>query len=515
MEPPARTSGPALRWATLALGALTFGVLLAARNIADGDLWAKLAVGAEVWLRGELPTRDRFAFTPTLPNYVDHEWGAGLIFYAVLRLVGPGGLMALKIALALGALFAALATARRLGANWNALLVLALPAAACLVPGYGPVIRSHTFTYCFFGVTLLCLELIRSGRSRAVIPLTVVMAVWTNVHGGCVAGLGTIGVYAAWALVERKQVRPMLLALAAGVLATFLNPHGPKFWLVLLPGVLHPRERITEWQPLPLWADDPFLAFRLLFLAVLVIVALGWRRTEKPSWPGLVMLALTAFLGWRSRRHAPFFAVATLAFAAPFLEAAGAALAEKFRAKLKPAVAVLALYGLVAAYGAAQFLPRASFVVLAPIPHDPVREMDILSLAGAEGNLATPFGWGSYCAWRLHPRVKISMDGRYEAAFPESTFQLNNDFYERRGPNWDRLIREFTVDYVLLEYHQERLRPADLLDKGYVLIWENPGWSALLAREQHAAKLRAVATNLPPTTINPLDATIPEKWWPR
>lgn len=512
MPDAAPTPRNSLCWATLALGALTFGVLLAARNIADGDLWAKLAVGAEVWLRGALPDHDRFAFTPTLPSYVDHEWGAGLVFYGVLRFLGPGGLMALKILLALGALFAALAAARRLGTNWNALFVLALPAAACLVPGYGPVIRSHAFTYCFFGVTLLCLELIRGGKNLAVIPLTIVMAIWTNVHGGCVAGLGTIGVYTAFSLFVRKQFKPMLIACIAGFLATFANPHGPKFWLVLLPGVLHPRTRITEWQPLPLFANDPFLAFRILFGVVLIVVALGWRRTEKKSWPGLVMLALTAYLGWRSRRHAPFFAVATLAFVAPFLEAAGAALVEKLRPKLKPAVAVLALYGLVAACVAAQSLPRASFVVLAPIPHDPVRETDILSLAAAEGNLATPFGWGSYCAWRLHPHVKISMDGRYEAAFPESTFQLNNDFYEKRGTNWDRLIREFPVDYVLLEYHQERLRPADLLDKGYVLIWENPGYSALLALEKHAARLKEVAANLPPTTINPLDATIPEKW---
>jgi len=514
---PDSNSAPSssLRWCVVLLGSISFAVLLAAHNIADGDMWARLAVGAEVWLRGALPERDHYAFTPTHPYYVDHEWGAGVVFYGVLRLFGPAGLMGLKILLAFGALFAALAAARRLNANWNALLILAIPAAACLVPGYGPVIRSHAFTYCFFGVTLLCLEFIRAGRQLAVIPLTLVMGIWTNVHGGCVAGLGTIGVYTAFALLQRQQIKPMLLASATGFLATLINPHGIKFWAVLLPGVLHPRTRISEWQPLPLFANDPFLAFRILFLIVLLLLALGWRRTEKKSWPGLVMLALTAYLGWRSRRHAPFFAVATVAFVVPFLETAAAVLVERFRARIKPAVALLALHGLVAIYVAVQFLPRATFVVLAPIPHDPVREMDILSLAQAEGNLATPFGWGSYCAWRLYPRVKISMDGRYEVAFPESTFELSNDFYEKRGANWDRLIRDFTVDYVLLEYRQERVRPGGLLDKGYVLIWENPGNSALLALEKHAPKLRQVVAELPPTTINPLDASIPEKWWPK
>jgi len=144
-----------------------------------------------------------------------------------------------------------------------------------------------------------------------------------------------------------------------------------------------------------------------------------------------------------------------------------------------------------------------------------VREVDILSRAEAVGNLATPFGWGSYCSWRLYPRIQVSMDGRYEAAYPESTFQLNNAFYEKRGANWDRLIRDYPVDYVLLELGGEPLRPGDLIAAGYVLIWENPGQSALLALPKHAEKLKQVAASLPPTTINPFDAAIPESWWPR
>jgi hypothetical protein len=502
-----------MRGLAFALGVLSFAVVLAAHHITDGDLWAKLALGAHVWLRGGLPRHDTFAFTPTLPEYIDHEWGAGAVFFGLLKWFGPASLMGLKMALAFGALLAALAAGRRLGASWNALLWLAIPAAACLLPGYIPVLRSHTFTYCFFAATLWCLESLRAGKKWPLFVQPLVLLVWANVHGGCVAGLGTVAVYTAFALFARRRFRAMLFVSFACLAVTFINPYGLKFWPNLLPAVLHPRSRIAEWQPLPLFANDPFLAFRVLFVLVLVLLGAGWRRVANKSWPGLVMLALTACLGWRSRRHAPFFAVATLAFVGPFLPAALAGLGERVRAWWKPAVATAALYGGVAILVAARFLPRASFEILAPVGHDPVREVDLLALAGAEGNLATPFGWGSYCAWRLHPKIKISMDGRYEAAFPESTFQLNSDFYDKRGPDWDRLLREYPVDYVLLEFTQERLRPPDLLDRGYVLIWVTEGSSALLALEKHAAKLRQVAANLPPTTVNPLDATIPEKWW--
>src|SRR6516164_9778118 len=111
------------------LGILSFGILLCSRHIADGDLWAKLALGADVWKYGALPHHDVFAFTPVLPQYVDHEWGAGTIFFGLLKFFGPASLMWLKIVLAFGALGAALLTGRRSGCGWAPLLILAIPAA--------------------------------------------------------------------------------------------------------------------------------------------------------------------------------------------------------------------------------------------------------------------------------------------------------------------------------------------------------------------------------------------------
>ena len=54
-------------------------------------------------------------------------------------------------------------TGRR-GYGWNSLLVLAIPCGACILTGYVPVVRSHVFTFFFFGTTLLCLAEIRAGR---------------------------------------------------------------------------------------------------------------------------------------------------------------------------------------------------------------------------------------------------------------------------------------------------------------------------------------------------------------
>lgn len=501
------------------LGVFAFATALAAHHVADGDLWGKLAIGAHFWRFGTVPDHDLFAFTPVLPHYIEHEWGAGTIFFCVLKFFGPPGLMLLKIFLAFGALLAAFATGRRNGASWETLLLLAVPVAWVEMLGYIPVIRSHAFTYCFFAMTLLALEALRAGKKWPLFVLPPIFLFWSNVHGGFVAGLGTVGVYTVFSLLEKTHFRRFLLAGSLCAAATLINVYGLKFWPYLLPAILMRRPAISEWQPLPWLGNDIFNSFRLLFLLVLVAVAFGWWRVARKNFPGLVMLGITAFLGWHSRRHAPFFAVATLAFAGPYfqalLAASAARLHERSKKILQPARTVAALYAALALYAAAKLLPQASLDVLAPVGHNPVREADILARAGVTGNLATPFGWGCYCSWRLFPAIRISMDGRYETTFPESTFALNNRFYDKSGADWDRLIRDYHVDYVILELSDEALRPEDLVVRGYVLVWQNGGSSALLCLPEHAEKLKLAAAALPPTTINPLDARIPDTWWPR
>jgi hypothetical protein len=107
------------------------------------------------------------------------------------------------------------------------------------------------------------------------------------------------------------------------------------------------------------------------------------------------------------------------------------------------------------------------------------------------------------------------MDGRYETTYPESTFELNDRFYDKRGAHWDQLIRDYRVDYIILDFREGRLRPSDLTDHGYVLIWLTEGRSALMALQERAGDLERAAAALPPATIDPLDPRIPDAWWPR
>jgi hypothetical protein len=482
------------------LGVLAFCVVLAFHNITDGDLWAKLAIGSSLWNSGHLLRHDVFAFTPTLPKYIDHEWGAGVAFYALLHWFGPSSLILIRMVLALGLLALGFWNGRREGCDANVLLLLAILAGACILTGYIPVARSHVFTFFLFAATLFCLEEWRRGGRWPGVVLPVLMLVWTNLHGGFVVGLGVIFIYAAASVILRDRAVLMVCIAAACAAVTLINPYGLDFWRYLIPALLHSRLRILEWRPLSPLAWDDFWGFRLLFVLTVVALAAGWKRVERKNWPGLTVLAVTAFMGWRSRRHGPFLGAAALAYAGAYFQAIWGR-----RFNLLPATGLL--YSAIAVWVAMRFLPGASLYPISPIGEDPVREVDILERAGAKGNVATPFAWGSYVSWRLYPNDRISMDGRYETTFPESTFDLNNDFYDHHG-DWFRLCREYKVDYVILDLQTEQLRPEALQAAGYVLITNVYNVSALLCLPEYAPLLQSTARDLPPNfTIDPLDLT--------
>lgn len=503
--------------AAFLLGVFDFTIFLLWHNVADGDLWARLAVGAAVHHTGHPWLHDIFAFTPVLPLWIDHEWGSGVVFFTVLKHLGSMGLMALKILLAFLALGFALASSRR--SSLAVLLLVAAPCAWALLPGYTPVIRCHAFSYALFALTVWVCTRIQDGRTPLWPLLPLVMLAWANLHGGFVTGFAVIGVFLLVAVVQRGTWRPLLLGLLSAGAVTLVNPYGPGFYTYLVPALLHPRPDITEWWPMMPWGWDAFTGFRVTFLLACLVLLLGWRRVDaaarRQSWPGLILLALTTWMAWQHRRHASFFGIVAASVLPLYLQglidAAGATLMPPARAKwLAPILALLLILPLTGGV-VLRFLPGVAAGVLAPVGLFPVRECDILARAGASGNLAVPFAWGSYASWRLYPRVKVSMDGRYEECYPESTFLMNKAFYYREGSNWDTLVTSNKVDFVMVDNRNSDLTPADLESRGFRPV-RLTGLSSLWCRPQHEEALTLAAATLPDTTIDPFDALIPAAW---
>ena len=60
----------------------------------------------------------------------------------------------------------------------------------------------------------------------------------------------------------------------------------------------------------------------------------------------------------------------------------------------------------------------------------------------------TPFDWGGYVSWKLFPAVKVSLDGRYEVAYPAWLEDESYRFYVAED-GWRDVLTKYPTDLVL------------------------------------------------------------------
>jgi hypothetical protein len=190
-----------------------------------------------------------------------------------------------------------------------------------------------------------------------------------------------------------------------------------------------------------------------------------------------VALAVTSYLGMRHFEYMPFLAIAGVAFGSfhltPLLDRTLDRLRQRLgrvrRVGALLAAGVLGLYAAILALDLAVLTPWEPIVSDGAYPVDAVR---FLKANGVRGNLATPFDWGQYVLWNLHPEVKVSFDGRYETAYPEEVAADNFNFIRGEG-DWRRLLTQYPTEMVLVA----RAHPvAPLMEKepGWALGYEDP-----------------------------------------
>jgi hypothetical protein len=61
----------------------------------------------------------------------------------------------------------------------------------------------------------------------------------------------------------------------------------------------------------------------------------------------------------------------------------------------------------------------------------------------------TPFEAGAYVSWKLYPRVKVSLDSRFEVAYPIESVKENIAFYQA-SENWQDMLKRYPTDAILI-----------------------------------------------------------------
>uniref|UniRef100_A0A7C3WP91 Glycosyltransferase RgtA/B/C/D-like domain-containing protein n=1 Tax=Desulfobacca acetoxidans TaxID=60893 RepID=A0A7C3WP91_9BACT len=469
------TKGAALLFLAVALERLTC-------TTPDPDLWGYMAFGRLFWQTGGFPYRDVFAYLPTLNPWVYHEWLTGVLLYPLYESAGAPGLQVLKYVLGLAAVALIYLTARLRGATPLAAILSLVLVQPFLGVGYSPV-RAQIFTYAFFALTLYLLERARNtGRWLALWILIPLQVIWANLHGGFLAGLGLLALYALGEGLSRRPFLFYLPVFLTAALATALNPYGLEYWRYLAAALSMPRPEITEWvSAYQAWGKGMFFReFLIFFLVAAFALFLSVRVRWRELTPFLA-LGLTFILGVKHLRHQVFFFILTGAYLAvpltryltlmqadPKLQALG-----KIGRRLGwpwPALLLaggLAYYGyLIAAPGPLSFrLPS-----LPPPPgktamYYPTGAVAFIQEHKLSGNLLTDFDWGEYLIWTLAPRCRVSLDGRFETVYPADICREYFAFIYAR-PGWRQFLAKYPPDLILVDCRSRICR----------LLQDEPGW---------------------------------------
>ena len=312
-------TGPARRRAFLseaAIGVLIAGTLtfFFARTTADPDLWGHLRFGLDTVTTGHIVRPDTYSYVTVDQTWVNHEWLAETITALAYTLAGASGLIALKILLLLLVAAVVYAHLRHSGLAAGGTALLLVPLFAMLLP-WTQSLRPQLFSYLGFAVILSILIRAERSSTRWLWWAPLVFGIWANLHGGFLAGLAFVLLWAGLHVVfswQRMTRRWQTLrfgaigpALVATLLATLMNPYGINL-LIFLRTAFTSRAEIAEWHPL-----HPVAAEGIGYVVMLVLATVGLVRSRRRQRPALVgMLLAAALLPLVARRHLPLFGIA-------------------------------------------------------------------------------------------------------------------------------------------------------------------------------------------------------------
>lgn len=108
-------------------------------------------------------------------------------------------------------------------------------------------IRCHMFSFLFFTIFIYLLEKVRKGNNKLLFIIPPLIILWNNIHGGVVAGLGLLEMYAVGEFLNKKPCSKYLITLAISLPLLLINPWGYKYTKFLLMANTMKRPYIVEW----------------------------------------------------------------------------------------------------------------------------------------------------------------------------------------------------------------------------------------------------------------------------
>jgi hypothetical protein len=507
--------------------------------IADPDLWGHVQY-AEDWLReGALPRTATHTFTAVNHPWINHENLAELALAGGFRIAGVAGLLIGKLALGLLLLLLILRQAQR--QHVATPVICAVLGLVTLSLHVFWLLRPQLAT--FVGITLMVLVLDRAflhWHTRREVTwrwlwlYPAIQGVWTNAHGGFLAGYLLFATYLAgratelvWSMpsprnspAPHQNPRKTLAMLAAVAIATgctmLLNPYGFRLVLWLLGALSAPRPEIIEWGKPDLLAPMFIPYFTLLLLTIAAWVATDRRR----DWVHAALLALTAWQSLSHIRHIGLFVVLTGFLSLQHIQALWEAVTQKWT-RLKPAssattsdlrrprFAVLGAAALLVSIGTLPVVAQRVAWLRVDRQAYPVDAIRFIQDHRITGRLVVSFNWAQYAIAALQPEVQVAFDGRFRTCYPQEIIDQHFDFLlgevpgrfrsDRSGPvDPERALNEGSPDLVLLDRSFPHSVEVMNGQTEFVLLYQDGTAQLWGRRTRFDHQIRSISSETPP-----------------
>jgi hypothetical protein len=451
--------------------AMLLGALgLVAWTTADPDLWGHVRFGLDTLRDHALTSKDPYSFTSDRP-WINHEWLAEVVMAGAYGLDGARGLVALKlliVTLAVGLVVASLRH-RRWDPIGHDLLV-----GAAIFGMFGRVhpVRPQLFSVVLCAALLLLLSQVDRGKRRLLVLIPFLMAVWANLHGGYLVGIGIVSLWAGVRIYQagaRTRAWQLSLVVAGACIGTLATPYGVELWRFLAETVGVTRVGISDW--LPLMRTGPIGMAQ--WAAITSIAVLSFRQGRIDPAYALIAGCLAVATLVISRFDA-FYALSVVMLLGPYFGRDAVPSSPPMKRRAIPALAAATAL----ATGLGALAERSSCIEIRSAPEPEATAF----AAKLNGRMTTFFDWGQYGIWHLAPAIQVSMDGRRETVYSDSVTASHMRIYTNAADAVD-LVEAMDPDWIWFP-RQWGVIPR-LEDAGWHVAFRGPV-SVILGREAGA-----------------------------
>lgn len=410
----------------------------------DYDLFARLIVGERIIEHGVFPYQDFLSYTPTHPWY-DHEWGAGVIFYLILKYFGVFGFVLFYAFMFWGISFFVIKIQKLQKHAYPSSILFIIFFLTILAIQNHNLIRCQLISFFLFSVFLYILEKNRKNESNLIWLIPILTIFWNNVHGGVVAGLGLVFMYIIGAILERKPFLKQIAVLTVSSILLIVNPYGIKYFDFLFSATTMNRKFVVEWWPFYKVASSTFPAISLISLYFIGLFNQIKRKNFDIT--KFIVCSVTLIEGLI---HVKLLSLCLITIAALYYNELCYSL-NKLKTLLKKLEKCLfAAMIVVSLFFIPLSSPDSSRVDFTTLPY---QEVEFLKINDINGNIVTPFALGSFVSYKRYPDNLIYLDGRYEEVYNNREFYIMGDFELADTEQWDNILKQYDTQIVMVFKH--------------------------------------------------------------